>query len=369
MNRPTRNPSRKITSAAPLALAIALATAITAAAADSQNIFVAIQLGDMNAVGAMLKENKKEVIQARMDKGLTALHFAAMLDSTEAVHRLVSAGMSPDVRNDNDKSTPLMYAVSKNATDTARKLLSMGADPTLKASNDFTALHLLARVADADTELVKYLVENRPKSADVNAKNTRGETPLHSAAAAGNIPVIRALLAHGANPNLTNNDGANPHQIAKSDAARNLLTEPEKPRRHISAAEMLELIIGDPATVKNSDGSYYKGGKNSAGKRHGAGIHIFPGNRMCYQGDFANGKREGKGTFIYPNNNSYDGDWLNDVPHGNGVFVFANDGGAINGVWDKGAFIEGHGTFTGNDGVKYSGIWADKKPMTFDAIE
>ena len=41
------------------------------------------------------------------------------------------------------------------------------------------------------------------KGADVNVKDTYGQTPLHLAASKGQIKVIRCLIENGANVNVT----------------------------------------------------------------------------------------------------------------------------------------------------------------------
>ena len=37
-----------------------------------------------------------------------------------------------------------------------------------------------------------------------------------------------------------------------------------------------------------------------------------------YKGEFKNGFKEGKGKFIYNDNNIYDGEWKNDIKEGKG---------------------------------------------------
>lgn len=64
--------------------------------------------------------------------------------------------------------------------------------------------------------------------ADVNASDSRGWTPLHNAAACGNVPVIKALLENGADESLLNKNGLPPLGTAayagQLRAARLLLT-------------------------------------------------------------------------------------------------------------------------------------------------
>ena len=40
-----------------------------------------------------------------------------------------------------------------------------------------------------------------------------------------------------------------------------------------------------------------------------------------YEGETKNGKKEGKGKYIYNNGNRYEGDWKNDIKEGKGILL------------------------------------------------
>ncbi len=65
--------------------------------------------------------------------------------------------------------------------------------------------------AKGDTELVKVLLE---KNADVNAKDTKGVTPLVYAAFGGHEKIVKMLLDRGADVNAMANDGRRPLYIS-----------------------------------------------------------------------------------------------------------------------------------------------------------
>lgn len=46
---------------------------------------------------------------------------------------------------------------------------------------------------------------------------------------------------------------------------------------------------------------------------------VWPDNTK-YEGEFVNGKMEGKGVKTWPNGNRYEGMWKNDLQHGAGIF-------------------------------------------------
>ncbi len=65
---------------------------------------------------------------------------------------------------------------------------------------------------------MKYLVEEL--HADVNARDTRGMTPLHHAAARGDNDMITYLVAHGADPRAVSRDGHTTVDMANGPVQR-----------------------------------------------------------------------------------------------------------------------------------------------------
>ena len=63
-----------------------------------------------------------------LQKGLTAMHWAAMINSSSVVNRLMRYGATVDIA-DNEGCTPLWYAACNVQLDCIRRLLSLGASP------------------------------------------------------------------------------------------------------------------------------------------------------------------------------------------------------------------------------------------------
>lgn len=61
------------------------------------------------------------------------------------------------------------------------------------------------------------------------------------------------------------------------------------------------------------------------------------GNR--YEGDFTQGRLNGKGNYSYRNGNSYTGDFVNDQFHGRGIYIY-NSGNQYIGDFLKAASME-----------------------------
>ena len=67
-------------------------------------------------------------------------------------------------------------------------------------------------MATAQNEIARTLIQH---GANVNAKGESDLTPLHTAAARGNIEAVTLLLEHGADINATTTDGKKPISYAE----------------------------------------------------------------------------------------------------------------------------------------------------------
>lgn len=104
-------------------------------------------------------------------------------------------------------NTPLMTAIINGCERIVVMLLTMG-DCRIDScdTTQNTILHLMARHPFDDVmQLVcKRIFEEYPLF--VNMKNVNGETPLHTAVEAGNVQLVKMLLAEGANAKETTKD-------------------------------------------------------------------------------------------------------------------------------------------------------------------
>lgn len=55
-----------------------------------------------------------------------------------------------------------------------------------------------------------------------------------------------------------------------------------------------------------------------------------------YEGQFTNGKQEGRGIKTWPNGNTYEGLWKNNLQHGNGQFYSAKHDTTTPEEWREG---------------------------------
>ena len=91
--------------------------------------------------------------------------------------------------------------------------------------------------------------------------------------------------------------------------------------------------------------------------------NILPGssyNKEKYEGPIINGKKEGKGIYIYQNGCKYEGYFRNDKKEGEGIFYYAN-GDRYKGNF-LGGYYQGFGIFYFNNGDRYEGEFKNDKP-------
>ena len=102
---------------------------------------------------------------------------------------------------------PLVGALLHGHLDTAQFLVSRGALPDFKSTmdEDRTALSLIAEKGSLAS--VKFLVEET--FSDIEARDSKGYTPLLYAASHGSLEILKYLIQAGADPTVTDNQGKN----------------------------------------------------------------------------------------------------------------------------------------------------------------
>ena len=93
--------------------------------------------------------------------------------------------------------------------------------------------------------------------------------------------------------------------------------------------------------------------------RHGKGKIIFNEGEEYYEGEFTNGKMTGYGFYKWSNNNTYKGQFLDGNLHGKGIFKW-NDGNEYEGDYVNN-IKEGQGEYRSKNGKIYKGPYKNGK--------
>jgi ankyrin repeat protein len=162
-------------------------------------------------------------VGARSKGDFTALLFAAQQGAVESGRALLEAGAEVNAIARKDRLTPLILAAAGGHNEFAVLLLDKGANPDLMDEGGRTALHLAALDARR-VELVKALLAHganpNPRTTKDSPRNLnagvsfKGATPLFFAASRGNIEGVRALIAGGADPFITTDEKTAPLHVA-----------------------------------------------------------------------------------------------------------------------------------------------------------
>jgi hypothetical protein len=135
---------------------------------------------------------------------------AAQEDNLEQVQELLP-GMDVNLRDKRSGTTALEHAVRNGNREMAQLLLSAGADVNARNTGGQTVLMMLGE--EATTDLVWDLIN---AGAKVNQKDNEGNTPLIEAAGFNNIEALKTLLDAGAEIAARNEDEETPLMMAAS---------------------------------------------------------------------------------------------------------------------------------------------------------
>ncbi|GGM96033.1 hypothetical protein GCM10010967_31930 [Dyadobacter beijingensis] len=129
------------------------------------------------------------------------LHWAAMRGNTEVMEYLIGKGSKADVV-DSHGATPLNFAAGGGQTNTKVYDLCIANGANLKKdlNHDGANALLLAVASDNDLTLTNYFVS---KGLDLKSTDASGANAFSYAARAGNIELLKKLLAKGVNANGT----------------------------------------------------------------------------------------------------------------------------------------------------------------------
>ncbi len=238
--------------------------------------YTAPPLARTGGIGRQAERNSDVTKQA----GFTALHFAVRAGATDAVNVLLKAGAT--VRDTSSDGTGvLILAIASTHYELADLLLERGADPNA-AGQGWTPLHqiaytrrpntgvnnpglvpkdkldsltlarkLLARGANPNLQATK-----NPDTVNVGRKRLTevGATPFWVAAQTLDLPYMRLLVEHRADPLLPNSTGDTPLLAASGLVIEKPGESPGSPDE-VAAAIKFCLDLGADATTVDDEGN------------------------------------------------------------------------------------------------------------------
>ncbi len=206
---------------------ILLSLALFSACSPSEeSILKAAESGKVEQVRHLLDRGANPNARTGDDCAIP-LHIAAAQSSPEICRTLLQAGAQVDAK-DSENVTPLDYAIlsapcSTKLPEIVDLFLENGANVTERAKDRTTPLHFA--VANGCILVVEPLLA---RGARIDVISKKG-APLHLAAFWGDSNKIRFLCERGANPNVSNQDGATPLPVASENgewgSVRTLLEE------------------------------------------------------------------------------------------------------------------------------------------------
>ena len=257
--------------------------AVAATASSDLRLVEAVKNRDAGRAEALLTERVDPNV--RQPDGATALHWAAHWDDVATVELLIHAGA--EVNAANDYGVPPLAVACQNGSTVSAKvveiLLKAGANPNAEFPSGETVLMTASFAGNVD--VVKALLA---RGANVNATEiAKGQTALMWAVSEGHRDVVRALLDQGADVNAHSTGQFTPLLFAARggdvELARMLLVagadinargaDDNTPlliatfRRHVNLAKALLDAGADP----NADGPGYTALHWAAGKNESSG--------------------------------------------------------------------------------------------------
>lgn len=150
---------------------------------------------------------------------------ACMKNDTEAAKRLIEQGADP-CYEDQRQWSPLIWAASHGNEDLTRLLIKHNAadvykyDETSKAKKKHSPLHWAAFKGHLK---VLWLLMAPPQNLSHHERDAIGNTPLHQAAAGGNLECAKCIMAQGCDVFAKNDRGHTPYVLCTVPEVQQLL--------------------------------------------------------------------------------------------------------------------------------------------------
>ena len=180
-------------------------------------LLTALRWGKLDAASALLKRGADP--RVKTDDGYTALHLLSFYDreAEPAIALLAPYKLDPNAKAGNGLTPLLALSHAHAQPRTIAALLRAGADVRATDANGRGIAHRItenANVSVTQPHTLEALRVVAQSGGGVDGADAQGNTPLMSAVRWRQPPLVRQLLAYGANPNARNRHGLTPLHFA-----------------------------------------------------------------------------------------------------------------------------------------------------------
>uniref|UniRef100_A0ABD2X4P1 Ankyrin repeat protein n=1 Tax=Trichogramma kaykai TaxID=54128 RepID=A0ABD2X4P1_9HYME len=149
------------------------------------------------------------------ERGLTHFHIACRHDFDDIVKKFLEHGLDPNIPVTDEVNTSLNLTIIHERKKCFELLLRNGANPNHADHEGLTPLH---RLCDKDIshdwmELFFQINDDIQRTVLVDARDNKGDTPMHTALYDEEIEKFKFLLKRRADPNIANEEGLTPLHI------------------------------------------------------------------------------------------------------------------------------------------------------------
>lgn len=182
---------------------------------SAQEIFTAIQQGDLTKVKKLVEENP-ELLNS-IQAGRKPFVYAVINRQKDIAEYLISKGADVNEKNLISNYTPVIWAMRNNDLEMIKMLLNNGAELLLTTDLGESYLHFAVFLNRKN--LVEFFLN---KGINVDIKKYGNLTPLHIAAVRGLKDIAELLIQKGADLTIKSTDGATPLHYAEAAGNREM---------------------------------------------------------------------------------------------------------------------------------------------------